>query len=89
MIKLLLLIAFFFFLLVPTSTFGGQDYSTLKGYWPVSAGDCSAYKQRGQCSYLLCVCYAGCNSESGAIDLERKGLCDDQFYRCVQDNGSY
>ncbi len=86
MVKIILLIAFIFLLLVPTTTFGrSNDYSTMRGYWPTSAGECESFSQRGQCSYLLCLCYAGCNSEIGGVDLQRKGLCDGQYHRCVEE----
>lgn len=89
MSKVILAISILLLCLVPTASLGNEAQSSQviaeSGFWPNETADCEAYSRTSQCHYLLCVCYSGCNTETRAIDLRKKNLCDGQFKRCLAD----
>lgn len=89
MSKVLLALSIMILCLVPIAGLGDQVQENQvvaeSGFWPNETGDCDAYSRTSQCHYLLCLCYAGCNTENRAIDLRKKNLCDGQFKRCLTD----
>ncbi len=89
MSKLILVISIVLLCLIPVASLGNDADASRDGvdtgYWPNETADCEAYSRTSQCHYLLCVCYSSCNTESHAIDLRKKKLCDGQFKRCLSD----